>query len=87
MAYEQKPNTGSLFKSAKKTSDSHPTHAGTINIDGVEYWLNGWVNETKKGEKYFSLKVKPKEIKDTPSEKPAMKNVAKFEEDYSELPF
>lgn len=63
MAYEQKPNTGSLFKNHKKESDKHPTHAGTINVDGVEFWLSAWVNETQKGEKYFSLKIKPKEVK------------------------
>jgi hypothetical protein len=67
MAYEQKPNTGSLFKSDKAGSDTSPSHTGSINIDGVNYWLNAWVNEiksgAKKGTKYFSLKVKPKEVK------------------------
>lgn len=63
MAYEQKPNTGTLFKNHKKENEKQPTHTGTINIEGVEYYLNAWVNETKKGEKYFAIKVKPKEIK------------------------
>jgi len=36
MAYEIKPNTGSLFKNDKMKHDKSPTYTGTINIDGVE---------------------------------------------------
>jgi len=87
MAYEQKPNTGSLFKNNKKESDKHPSHAGSINIDGVTYWLSGWVNETTKGEKYFSLKVKPKEVK-LDSHNQAKANAYQPEPfDNSEIPF
>lgn len=52
--FQHKPNRGSLFASDKKTSDAHPTHKGSANIDGVEYWLSAWVNE-KNGRRYFSL--------------------------------
>lgn len=53
-------NTGVLFRNDKQTTDKHPTHTGSINIDGVEYWLSAWVKEGAKG-KFFSLAVKPKE--------------------------
>jgi hypothetical protein len=82
MAYEQKPNTGSLFKNHKKESEKHPTHAGSFNIEGTEYWINAWVNETKKGEKYFSLKVKPKEAQAVKKEQPTQEW-----EDEDSIPF
>ena len=61
MAYEPKPNTGSLFRNEKAESETHPSHKGAALIDGVDYWIDAWVNETKDGKKYFSIKFKPKE--------------------------
>lgn len=60
MAYEQRDNQGSLFKNDKKAEPNHADYTGSIMVGGVEYWLNGWVKETKDGKKYFSLSTKPK---------------------------
>jgi hypothetical protein len=54
MAYQQKQNSGILFKNERKTTDKHPDWNGTALIDGKEYKLSAWVKEGKKG-KYFSL--------------------------------
>ena len=74
MAYEQKVNSGSLFRNDKKTQDTHPTHTGSINVEGVEYWLNAWTNEVKSGpkagKKYFKLSVKRKEQSAAPGPGP-----------------
>ena len=51
---------GALFRSDRRSSDTHPTHSGSINIEGREYWLSAWVKEGQKG-KFFSLSVKPKD--------------------------
>ena len=62
MAYEQKPNTGSLFKNDRKESDNHPDYKGSALIDGLgECWLDAWINTTSDGRKYMSLKLKPKD--------------------------
>ncbi len=61
MAYETKPNTGSLFKNDRKETDSHPDYKGTALIAGVDMWLDAWINESSSGTKYMSLKFKPKE--------------------------
>jgi uncharacterized protein (DUF736 family) len=64
MAYEQKPNTGSLFKNDRKETDSHPDYKGQALIDGLgECWLDAWINETKDGQKYMKLTLKPKEAR------------------------
>jgi uncharacterized protein (DUF736 family) len=62
MAYEQKPNTGSLFKNDRKEADTHPDYKGSALIDGLgECWLDAWINAAKDGTKYMSLKIKPKD--------------------------
>jgi len=54
-------NRGALFRNDRKEKDTHPDHQGQINVEGVEYWLSAWVKTSKKGQKFFSLSVKPKE--------------------------
>ena len=60
MAYEPKPNSGSLFKNERKTSDKHPDYTGTWkDADGKEWQLAAWVKEGNKG-KFFSLSASEK---------------------------
>lgn len=64
MAYEQKPNTGSLFKNDRKEADTHPDYKGSALIDGLgDCWLDAWINTAKDGSRYMSLKIKPKEAR------------------------
>jgi hypothetical protein len=53
-------NRGVLFRAKERKSDKHPEYSGSVNIEGVEYWLDGWVKDGKSG-KFFSLSVKPKD--------------------------
>ena len=61
MAYETKPNTGSLFRNDKKEADTHPDYKGSGLINGVDHWLDAWINTSTAGVKYMSLKFKPKD--------------------------
>jgi len=58
-------NSGALFKNKKKESDNHPDYQGSINVDGVEYWLSAWIKTMKSDttQKFMSLSIKPKEQK------------------------
>jgi hypothetical protein len=60
MAYEPKPDSGSLFKSDSKQSETDRDYSGSAIISGKEYWLSGYVNKTKDGRKYLGLKFKLK---------------------------
>ena len=63
MAYDE-TNRGTLSRNTRKTEDKHPDFSGQINVDGVDYWLSGWVKERKDGTgKFFSLGVRRKDDK------------------------
>jgi hypothetical protein len=67
-------NKGTLGKNERKEKDSHPDYKGKLNVDGVDYWLSGWLKENKStGEKFFSLSVKAKQEK-TETADPVLKN-------------
>ncbi|NVD45726.1 hypothetical protein [Qipengyuania atrilutea] len=61
MAYEQKPDSGSLFKNDRREKDTHPHAKGSALIGGVEYWVDAWTNEDRNGNKYQALKFKQKD--------------------------
>jgi hypothetical protein len=62
MAYEQKPNEGTLFANKDKQSDAHPNAKGSALIGGVEYWVSAWTNTAQtSGDRYQKLKFTPKD--------------------------
>lgn len=61
MAYEQKDNSGALFRNNDKEKETHPDYKGSITVNGEDYWISAWLNESKKGTKYMSLSVTSKD--------------------------
>lgn len=59
--YQPKDDSGSLFKNDKKESENHPDYKGNALIDGIEYWVSSWINTSKDGKKYMSLKFNAKD--------------------------
>jgi uncharacterized protein (DUF736 family) len=54
MAYEQRPNTGVMFKN-RKTKDSQPDYAGNCLVNGVTMRVAAWTKPTKNGGTFLSL--------------------------------
>jgi hypothetical protein len=55
MSYEQKDNSGALFKNEEREGDSQPHAKGSAIVNGVEYWVSAWTKESKAGARYQSL--------------------------------
>lgn len=55
MAYEQKANTGTIFKNDKK-ADNHPDYRGQINVNGKLLDIALWVKNGQKGQ-FFSASI------------------------------
>lgn len=41
MSYD-KNNRGQIWPNKRKEKDTHPDFQGTLNVEGVEYWLSAW---------------------------------------------
>lgn len=65
---EQKNNSGSIFKNAKKEKPTHPDYSGNATINGKEFRLAGWINKSKSGNSYLRLLFS--EIIEKPAEGP-----------------
>lgn len=90
MSYDN-TNTGMLAKNDRKQKETHPDYRGTINIEGVEYWLSGWLKTGKEGgklagQKFFSLSVQPKDAAPAAAPKPAAAPAAADDMD-DDIPF
>lgn len=71
MAFEQKDNSGSLFVNERQQPGTQqPDRSGSAMIDGVEYWVSGWLKKTQDGQTWLSLAFKRKEQR-PPTRSPA----------------
>jgi hypothetical protein len=65
-------NQGALFRNDEKNpnDEKERDYSGTLDVEGTEYWISGWVRTSRKtGKKYLSLSVKPKVEKPAESER------------------
>jgi len=53
-------NRGALFKNTEKTDERQPDYTGPLNVNGEDFWISAWLNTSKKGLRYMSLAIKPK---------------------------
>lgn len=72
---------GALFRNDRATSGKHPSHRGSLTVQGVTYEVAAWIKEGKTG-RFFSLQLTaPEDMpaaagqrKRTPGEYPAPQN-------------
>lgn len=63
MAYEQRDNSGSLFKNDRKQTEKHPDYTGSIRIKGTDFHLAAWLKKSKTGKNYMSVSIGKQVIK------------------------
>ena len=81
MSYDNE-KSGVLFKNDKEGNEKRSDYKGSIQIEGVEYWLSAWIKEGKNG-KFMSLKAEAKK-----SAQEAYKQADKPVQDFDdEIPF
>lgn len=52
--------TGVMFVNDKQGNEKRPDWKGSLEIDGVHYWVSGWIRKSARGE-LISLKLEKKE--------------------------
>lgn len=72
MSYD-KTNTGAIWPNKNRKTDKHPSHTGSVNVDGVEYNVSGWVGDKTKNQPSLSFRLTKKEAKTEKEEKPFQK--------------
>lgn len=85
--------SGIISRNERKETDKHPDIKGQCEIDGVQYWIDGWSKtRNSDGGKFYSLKFKPKQQAAAPakaSPAPAKAAPSGFDDldDGSDIPF
>lgn len=55
-------NRGSIWKNDKKETEKHPDFTGSLNVNGVDFWVSAWKRRADQNEKApalsFSIKAK-----------------------------
>jgi uncharacterized protein (DUF736 family) len=54
-------NRGALFKNNRKEKDTQPDYTGSLNVGGVDHFLDAWLKTDKNGNKFMSVSVKRKD--------------------------
>ena len=56
-------NRGAIWKNKKKEKETHPDFTGSLNVGGVEYWVNAWRRKEDAPETApaLSFTVRPKD--------------------------
>ena len=76
-------NRGSIWKNEKKETEKHPDFTGSLNVEGVEYWVSAWKRKPDASAKApaLSFSIKPK---DAPKQQHAPAQTVDFDDD---IPF
>jgi hypothetical protein len=80
-------NRGAIWKNRDKTEDKHPDFKGSLNVNGVDYWVSAW--KRKEGDASnkpaLSFTIKPKDEKaDAPAKASPERTAAELDD---EIPF
>jgi len=64
-------NRGSIWKNDKKEKDTHPDFTGSLDVEGVEYWVSAWKRKADASDRApalsFSIKAKEERQESNPA--------------------
>ena len=81
-------NRGSIWKNEKKEKDTHPDFTGSLNVEGMEYWVSAWKRKPDASDKAPALSFSIKQKEDSPiKQKPKPKATNNFDDFDSAIPF
>ena len=85
MTEYDRTNRGAIWKNRDKKEDKHPDFKGSLNVDGVDYWVSAWKRkeDAPNNQPALSFSIKPKEEQAKPTETEKRKN----EDMDDEIPF
>lgn len=63
MAYEQRENSGALFKNKKKEKPNQPDYTGNCMVNGKLMQMAAWIKDGQKG-KFMSLSFSEPQTKE-----------------------
>ena len=77
---------GVLFKNDKEGIETRADYRGHCEIDGAKFFIDAWVNTSKAGAKFMSLRLKRAHVVDIPPSRPQsdLKPATDFNDD---IPF
>lgn len=55
MAYEQRNNSGSLFKNDRKQNERQPDYTGNAIVNGKTMRISAWIKRSQSGTAFMSL--------------------------------
>ena len=61
-------NRGSIWRNEKKETEKHPDFTGSLNVDGVDYYVSAWKRkpDAKENAPALSFSIKRKEARQAP---------------------
>ena len=79
-------NRGQIWANSRKETERHPDFTGSLNVDGVEYWVSAWKRKPDANPKAPALSFSIKAKDDEPSRElpPKVKTEPEFDD---EIPF
>jgi hypothetical protein len=93
MSREQFDNElrGVLFKNDKQGVETRSDYRGDCQIHNVEYWVDAWINTSREGREFLSLRFKSKNAaraQGNPREPPPIVKPTPRKDDFSDdIPF
>jgi hypothetical protein len=65
-------NRGAIWKNRDKKEDKHPDFKGSLNVNGVDYWVSAWKrkDDAPNNQPALSFSIKPKDEQAAKETKP-----------------